>query len=224
MTLRTITLCALAAFSFACDSGETAPETVEAAETAAAVVDAAPSAVVATPKLNIGDTAPDFALTGTDGGTYSLDGMKDENQGFIVTFTCNTCPYAVKYEDRIIQLHQEMAAKGFPVVAIQPNDVAIKPGDNMEAMQQRVADKEIPYLYLLDAEQSVYPAYGATRTPEIFLLDKGRTLLYHGAIDDDYEGEDVSVSYVKSAIDAHLSGKEIDPVDVKAVGCTIKAK
>lgn len=226
MTVKPFIFLALTVLLFSCggQTAEAVSETIDATEKAVKEVASAPAEITATPKLKIGDTAPDFSLEGTDGETHSLEGMKEGNKGFIVTFTCNTCPYAVKYEDRIIELHNEMAAKGFPVVAIQPNDVSIKPGDDMAAMQKRVAEKNIPYTYLLDADQAVYPTYGATRTPEIFLLDADRTLLYHGAIDDDYEGENISVNYVKDAINAHLSGDTIDPADVKAIGCTIKAK
>ncbi|MEM9837157.1 MAG: thioredoxin family protein [Bacteroidota bacterium] len=185
---------------------------------------ASPASTAATSALNIGDTAPDFELMGADGELHALQAMADANEGVIVTFTCNTCPYAVKYEDRLIALHTEMAELGYPVLAVQPNDTEIKPGDNLEAMVTRVTEKEIPYTYVIDEKQEVYPTYGATRTPEIFLLAKDRTLLYHGAIDDDTEGTDVTVNYVKNAIAAHQAGEAIDPVNVKAIGCTIKAK
>ena len=177
----------------------------------------------------IGDTAPDFELKNIDGEMYSLDDIKDANgeapKGYIVTFTCNTCPYAIAYEDRIIELHNKTAPMGYPVVAIQPNDPEVKPGDGFEAMQERAEDKGFPFAYLLDEGQRVYPQYGAGRTPEVYLLDSKKVLRYHGAIDDNaQDAEAVTVNYVEKAIEAIEAGQEPDPADVKAIGCTIKVK
>ncbi|WP_245557508.1 thioredoxin family protein [Neolewinella persica] len=197
----------------------------EASETQKEVaeVDAAPMG------LNIGDVAPDFSLTGTDGMTHSLAATKAAGgaapKGYIVTFTCNTCPYAKMYEARLIALHEKMAALGYPVVAIQPNDVMKKPGDNMAAMQARAKDKGYGFAYLLDAEQSVYPVYGASKTPEVYLLDANRVLQYHGAIDDNAQDADaVTERYVEQAVAALEAGSTPDPTSVKAIGCSIKAK
>jgi peroxiredoxin len=179
--------------------------------------------------LNIGDVAPDFSLTGTDGESHSLatteaaDGTAPK--GYIVTFTCNTCPYAKMYEARLIALHEKMSAIGYPVIAIQPNDVIRKPGDNMAAMQARAEDKGYGFAYLLDAEQSVYPAYGASKTPEVYLLDADRVLQYHGAIDNNAQDADsVTERYVEQAVAALEAGTAIEPTTVKAIGCSIKAK
>jgi len=226
---NTFLLLSLLLFLSACGNQASAPAQAEEndKETPAAAP-AEPAAVVATPALNIGDKAPDFELTATDGKSYSLADFTAADgspaKGYVVTFTCNTCPYAQKYEDRLVELHERTAAKGYPVVAIQPNDTEIKPGDNKEAMQARSSEKNFPFAYLLDEGQQVYPTYGASRTPEIFLLGADRTLHYHGAIDDDVEGENVSVNYVDAAIAALEAGQAADPQNVKAVGCTIKAK
>ncbi|MFK8162707.1 MAG: thioredoxin family protein [Lewinella sp.] len=179
--------------------------------------------------LSIGDVAPDFSLTGTDGEAHSLAATKAAEgaapKGYIVTFTCNTCPYAKMYEERLIALHEKMAPLGYPVVAIQPNDVSLKPGDNMAAMQERAKDKGYGFAYLLDGEQSVYPAYGASKTPEVYLLDADRVLQYHGAIDDNAQDADaVSERYVEQAITALEAGTAVEPTTVKAIGCSIKAK
>lgn len=179
--------------------------------------------------LTIGEKAPDFKLKNTDGKFYSLGDIKDGNgkkpKGYIVTFTCNTCPIAQKYEDRLIELHEKAAPMGYPLIAIQPNDVAQKPGDSMKEMQARAKSKNYPFVYLLDADQEIYPQYGAQRTPEIYLLDSNHILQYHGAVDDNVQApESVSVNYVLKAIEALENGTTPDPQDVKAIGCTIKAK
>lgn len=181
----------------------------------------------ATQGLNVGDTAPDFNLKSVDGNMYSLAGMELEDgtkpKGYIVTFTCNTCPYAVAYEDRIIELHNKMAPKGYPVVAIQPNDPAAKAGDSYEAMQQRAKEKGFPFVYLFDEGQKVFPQYGAGRTPEIYLLDADLTLRYTGAIDDNsQDASKVTKRYVEDAVAALEAGEKVDPEKTKAIGCSIK--
>lgn len=179
--------------------------------------------------VKVGDPAPSFNLKNIDGKMYSFENIKDANgetpKGFIVTFTCNTCPYAVMYEDRLIDLHNSMAPQGYPVVAIQPNDPELKAGDSFEAMQQRAEEKGFPFLYLMDEGQEVYPQYGASRTPEIYLVDGAGIVRYHGAIDDNaQEPENVTVNYVEKAVEAIENGQDPDPADVKAIGCTIKTK
>ena len=179
--------------------------------------------------LDVGDTAPDFLLPATDGQTYSLATIRDARgekpRGYIITFTCNTCPYARANEDRLISLHEEFAPQGWPVVAIQPNDPSLQPGDSMEKMKERAAEKGFPYLYLLDDGQEVYPQYGAAYTPHVFLLNADRETLYIGAIDDSPRNADgVKQQFVRDAIRAYESGKAIDPSHTKGVGCGIKAK
>jgi peroxiredoxin len=112
----------------------------------------------------VGDVATDFELENIDGSMVSLSDYKDA-KGFIVIFTCNTCPYAVAYEDRIIDLDKKYAKQGYPVIAIMPNDTDVKPGDNMEAMQARAKAKGFSFPYLMDKGQKIYPQYGATKTP-----------------------------------------------------------
>ena len=178
--------------------------------------------------LQVGDTAPDFNLKNIDGSMVSLAGLKEANpdiKGFIVTFTCNTCPYAVMYEDRLIALHNEYAPKGWPVVAIQPNDPEVKPGDSFEEMKIRAEQKGFPFVYLFDEGQKVYPQYGATRTPHVFLLDANRVVHYIGAIDNNpQDAEAATEHYVADAIAALEAGQEPDPNYTKAIGCTIKVK
>lgn len=179
--------------------------------------------------LTVGQIAPDFNLRNVDDRTVSLTGVKDANgnapKGYIVTFTCNTCPYAVMYEDRLIDLHLRFAPKGWPVVAIQPNDPDMKPGDSFEEMKVRASEKNFPFVYLIDEGQKVFPQYGATKTPHVFLLDSTRKTRYIGSIDNNpQDGEAATRHYVAEAIAAIESGKEPDPNFTKAVGCGIKAK
>ena len=174
--------------------------------------------------LAVGDTAPDFALKNIDGKTVSLADYKDA-KGYVVIFTCNTCPYAVMYEQRIIELHDKYAAKGYPVVAINPNDPEVKPGDIFEKMQQRAEAKSFPFAYLFDDGQEVYPAYGATRTPHIYLLDADRKVQYIGALDNNaQDAEAVTTKYVEDAIAALEAGKTPETTFTKAIGCSIKVK
>ncbi|MBK8562045.1 MAG: thioredoxin family protein [Saprospiraceae bacterium] len=179
--------------------------------------------------LDIGQIAPDFKLKNVDGRLVALADMKDANgnapKGYIVTFTCNTCPYAIMYEDRLIDLHNKFAPKGWHVVAIQPNDTELKPGDSYEDMKVRAKEKNFPFVYLIDEGQKVYPQYGATKTPHVFLLDNTRKVRYIGAIDNNaQEAEAATRHYVAEAIQAIESGKEPDPATTKAIGCGIKAK
>ena len=172
----------------------------------------------------IGEQVEDFTLKGVDEAWVSLSDYLGE-QGVILVFTCNTCPYAQLYEDRLIALHQEFAPTGFPVLAVNPNDAGMKPGDSFEKMKERAAEKEFPYPYLVDTKQEVFPKYGATRTPEIFLLDRDRVLRYTGAIDDNPQDPTaVSTRYVAEAITAMMAGKSPQPAKTKAIGCGIKMK
>ncbi len=175
--------------------------------------------------LSVGDTAPDFKLQDAiTGNTVSLSDYKDVN-GYIVIFTCNTCPYAVMYEDRIIELDEMYTDKGWPVIAIMPNDPDVKPGDAPDAMKQRAKEKGFDFPYLFDDGQKVYPQYGATRTPHVFLLDKDRKVRYIGAIDDNPQSSDnVKEKFVANAIAAMEEGKSPEPSLTKAIGCTIKTK
>lgn len=234
-----IPLCALllAAGLWSCDNANSTADTeisAEALETAsdAPIGTRVPDAAREeenTGGLRIGETAPDFELPGIDGNRHSLASVKDANgntpKGYIVTFTCNTCPYAEGYEERLAALHAKMSPLGYPIVAIQPNDTEIKPDDDLDAMRARAEEKGFGFVYVLDAEQEVYPQYGATKTPEIYLLDAKRVLRYHGAVDDSpQDASAVTVNYVESAIEALEAGRQPEPQEVKAIGCSIKAR
>ncbi|MFW5658133.1 MAG: thioredoxin family protein [Bacteroidota bacterium] len=175
----------------------------------------------------IGDKASDFKLKNVDGNYISLSDYP-EAEGVVVVFTCNHCPYAQAWEQRIIDLHNDYAKKGYPVIAINPNDESIVPGDSYANMVKRAKEKNYPFPYLKDDEQEVYPKYGATHTPHFYLLDKKNDdffVKYIGAIDNNYkDASAVTETYLRDAIDAVIDGKKPDPQTTKALGCTIKKK
>ena len=177
--------------------------------------------------LSVGDNAPDFKLKNIDGNTVSITDYSDA-KGLIITFTCNTCPYAVGYEDRIIALDKKYASKGYPVIAINPNDLDRQPDDSMEKMKVRAQEKGFTFPYLRDDSQDVARAYGATKTPHMYVLKKEGSnfkVAYIGAIDDNpRDGNKASKKYVEDAVDALLVGKEVETTKAKAIGCTIKWK
>lgn len=178
-------------------------------------------------EYGIGDAAVDFSLPGVDGQKRGLADYS-EARGFIVVFTCNTCPYAQAYEDRIIALDKKYKPLGYPVIAINPNDPVIQPKDNMEAMKVRAREKGFTYPYLLDEGQKIYPQYGATRTPHVFVLEKKdhkNLVRYIGAIDNNYEdARQVTDRYVEEAVDNLLAGRDVVRNRTVAIGCGIKAK
>lgn len=176
---------------------------------------------------DIGDVATDFKLKNVDGNMVSLSDYK-EAKGYIVIFSCNTCPYVVAYEDRMIELHNAYAKKGFPVIAINPNDPGISPGDSFEKMQERAKEKNFPFAYVFDEKQEVFPQYGATRTPHVYLLERtnnGNIVRYIGAIDDNFrDATAVQEKFLEDAIDAILKNEEVPVKTTRAIGCTIKVK
>lgn len=174
----------------------------------------------------VGDIATDFSLKNVNNKMVSLNDYKDA-KGFIIVFTCNHCPYAKAYEDRIIALNHKYAKAGYPVIAINPNNPEKQKEDSFDLMKVRAKEKGFTFPYLFDAGQKIYPQYGATKTPHVYILqktDKGNVVKYIGAIDDNYEDEKaVKSNYVENAVDALLNNKEITVKETKAIGCSIKA-
>ncbi|MFD2246433.1 thioredoxin family protein [Pontibacter ruber] len=188
--------------------------------------------MAATPAGNtgyqVGDTARDFELKNVDGKMVSLSDYENA-QGFIVTFTCNSCPYSVAYEDRLIALHNKYAPKGYPVIAINPNDAAVSPEDSYANMQQRAKEKGFPFPYLHDETQEITKAYGATRTPHLYILKKGENGMYKvayiGTIDDNSrDPKQVQKRYAEAALNDMIAGDQVKQPNTKAIGCTIKWK
>jgi peroxiredoxin len=177
--------------------------------------------------LKVGDAAVDFNLKNVDGKMVALKDFQS-SKGVIVVFTCNTCPYSQAYEQRIIDLHKTFASKGYPVVAINPNDPVKQPGDSFDKMVERAKDKAYPFAYLFDETQAIATAYGATRTPHVFVLQRtssGFQVAYIGAIDDNVETPSAAKNrYVEAAIESLAQGKTPGVTSTKAIGCTIKWK
>ena len=173
----------------------------------------------------VGDEATNFTLENIDGKKTSLSDYRDA-KGFIIVFTCNTCPYSVAYEDRIMALDKKYKTKGYPVIAINPNDPAAKSGDSMAAMKVRAKEKGFTFPYLLDVGQKIYPQYGASRTPHVYILERqGNKYIvqYIGAIDNSSRNPDaVTERYAEDALDALLAGQQPTTTYTRAIGCSIK--
>ncbi|WP_108801529.1 thioredoxin family protein [Aquimarina sp. Aq107] len=174
----------------------------------------------------IGDVATDFSLKNIDDTTVSLADYKDA-KGFIVIFTCNHCPYSVAYEDRIIELDKAFKDKGYPVIAINPNNPKAYPTDSFDNMKVRAKEKGFTFPYLFDDGQKIYPQYGATKTPHVYILEKttnGNIVRYIGAIDNNYKDASAAdKKYAEDAINALLKGEKVPVETTKAIGCSIKA-
>jgi peroxiredoxin len=175
----------------------------------------------------LGDAATDFKLKNVDGKMVALSDYKDL-KGFIVVFTCNHCPFAKKYESRLVALDKKYKALGYPIIAINPNDPKVESEDSYENMITRAKDKKFTFPYLFDESQQTAKAYGATRTPHVYILQREGTnnvVRYIGAIDDNSDDEKaVKEKYVENAVDALLAGKPVATGSTKAIGCTIKWK
>lgn len=170
----------------------------------------------------VGDLATDFSLKNVNGEMVSLSDYKDA-KGYIVVFTCNTCPYSVAYEDRIIALQAKYAKQDFPLIAINPNDDKKSPKDSFADMKVRAKEKLFNFPYVYDETQEITKAYGATNTPHVYVLDADRTVRYIGAIDNNTKSaEAADKKYVEDAVDALLAGDEVPVKKTKAIGCTIK--
>lgn len=171
----------------------------------------------------IGDTIEDFSLKNIDDKMVKLSDYK-KVKGFIIIFTCNMCPYSLANEDRINALDAKYKSKGFPVIAINPNDPKASKGDGFEDMKVRAKSKGFTFPYLFDEGQKVYPKFGASKTPHVYIVNKkSMKVEYIGAIDNSSKDPSaVSEKYVENAVDALLAGKKIEKIETKAIGCTIK--
>ncbi len=171
--------------------------------------------------LAAGAIAPTFDLPGTDGSNHTWSEISGGNAAIIV-FTCNHCPYAKAWEDRLNAIASDYADRGVGTVAISANDPVQYPEDCFEEMRLRAEEKSYSFPYLFDEAQDVARAYGAERTPEVFLFDGDGRLRYHGAIDDDSDETQTTQHYLRDALDAVLAGDEPPVSDTEAVGCTVK--
>jgi peroxiredoxin len=175
-------------------------------------------------RLKVGDRVIPFNLPGVDGVNHAL-GEYSGRTAVAVIFSCNHCPYVRAWEDRMVQIQADYAPRGVQLVAINVNDASKYPEDSFSKMKERAREKGFNFPYLRDESQDVARAYGAERTPEVFLFDKSGTLRYHGAIDDNYDDPaQVKVKYFRDALDAVLSGTPPHTAETKAIGCSIKWK
>lgn len=177
------------------------------------------------PGYEVGDTVTDFRLKNTDGKMVSLADYKDA-KGAILVFDCNTCPYSKAYNDRIVALNKKYASQGFPVIAINPNDPQMSPGDSYDEMVAVARRKGYTFPYLVDESQNVAKAFGAANTPHAFVLKKSDgkfTVAYIGAIDNNTrDAAAADKKYVEDAVNALLAGKAVPTEKTKAIGCGIK--
>lgn len=173
----------------------------------------------------VGDKATDFKLKNVDGKMISMSEL-DEAKGVILIFTCNHCPYSKMYEDRIIALDKKYKFNGYPVVAVNPNDPVRQPEDSYENMIVRADEKGFTFPYLIDEDQQIAKAYGATRTPHVFLLEKEGSdfiVKYIGAIDDNAkEPALVQEKFVENAVQSLFKGEDPKTSYTKAIGCSVK--
>ena len=172
----------------------------------------------------VGTSAPAFSLPGVDDRTWSIDLFSDAKL-LVVVFTCNHCPYSVASEDRLIAIQCDYADKGVRLVAINSNDADTYPDDSFEAMKIRAKEKGFNFPYLYDGSQDIARAYGAVCTPDLFVFDQSRKLLYNGRIDDNWQAlEQVTRQDLRLVLDAALKGDTVAFEPVPSMGCSIKWK
>lgn len=177
-----------------------------------------------TKPLSLGAAAPNFNLPGTDGKQYSLASFSHKKV-LLVIFSCNHCPYVQACENRIIAIQKDYKEQGLQVVAINSNDAGQYPEDSFEEMKKRHTFKSFNFHYLYDESQEIAKAYGASHTPELFLFNESRTLVYYGKIDDNWQDESrVITRYLRDALDEVFAGKPVSVPETFAIGCTIKWK
>jgi len=174
--------------------------------------------------LAVGDEAPDFSLPGVDGRNYSLADFADK-PALVVIWSCNHCPYVVAYEDRMVHIQRDYADKGVQLVAINSNDERRYPEDDLDHMVKRARSKGFNFPYLRDESQEAAQAYGPSVTPEVFLFDSDRRLVYHGRIDDNPDNPSAVKKHdLRQALDQLLAGKPIAATMTTPVGCSVKWK
>lgn len=171
--------------------------------------------------LPLGAPAPAFSLPGVDGRVHTLEGYGDADL-LVVIQSCNHCPYVLAWEGRMNAVQRDYAERGVRLVAVNSNDSTRYPADSFEQMRAHAASESFAFDYLHDADQSLARALGTERTPEVFLFDRNRRLVYHGAIDDNRDECAVTTHYLREALDATLAGGAPPEGETAPVGCTVK--
>lgn len=176
-------------------------------------------------QINIGDKAPktDLKMKSVDGKKTSLDDLKKEN-GLCVIFSCNTCPYVIAWEDRYNEIEAACAKNKVGFVLVNSNEAKRNGDDSLDEMKAHAKEKDYEsFAYVVDENHVVADAFGATKTPDVFLFNANMKLAYKGAIDDNMKQKDsVKNPYLKNAIDKMVAGEKVDPASTKAIGCSIK--
>jgi len=173
--------------------------------------------------LSLGESAPACELPDTDGRSWSVVGT-DAAAATVIVFTCNHCPYAIAWHDRILDAARDYSDRGVRFLAINANDAKRYPRDSYASMQERVAREDWSFPYLHDASQEVAHAFGARTTPDVFVLDRGGVLRYRGAPDADHDETSLNAAWLREALDAVLAGETPARAETKPVGCSIKWK
>lgn len=172
----------------------------------------------------VGDVVKDFEAINVDGKMVGISHFPGA-EGYVVVFTCNSCPVAQAYEDRIIKLAASLYDQKWPLIAINSNDKGMSPGDSYDKMKERAKNKKYTFPYLYDESQAILNQFGASKTPHFYLLDKSKKIRYIGAMDDNSEdASSVTKKYIEDAIAAIKIGKEPNPSFTRAVGCSIKKR
>ena len=177
-------------------------------------------------EIDLGSKLPseDIKMLDVSGKKISLGDAKGEN-GLLVIFSCNTCPWVIKWEDRYVELTKTYKPKGIGVIAINSNEMTFQSSDSMEKMKEHANDNNYNFYYTMDEGSKLAREFGASRTPHVYLFDNNDELVYRGAIDDNAnKARKVKKPYVANAIDAMLNGNDIKYASTKALGCGIKFK
>lgn len=172
--------------------------------------------------LQLGDTAPTFSLPGTDGAEHG--NADTAGRVSVVFFTCNHCPYALAWEDRLLSVAGEYRHHEVDFFAVNANDAELKPADSFENMKLRTAEKCWPCPYLRDESQEVARAFGALTTPDVFVFSTEGRLAYRGAPDADWETPELDARWLRDALDDLLGGRAPALAQTESVGCSIKWK
>ncbi len=227
-----ITLFAFAACGGASkDVADTKTEAKAATEEVAKAAEKAPEAAPAKPatdkkemaQINIGDAAPmtDYKMKDISGKDLSMADVKKEN-GLLVMFSCNTCPYVIAWEDRYPMVADYCAKNNVGLLVVNSNEARRDGDDSMDEMKKHAEEAKYDFPYVVDVNHQLADAIGAKKTPDLFLFDKDMKLAYKGAIDDSQDASGVEKFFVRTAMENMIAGKPIDPNTTKAVGCTIK--
>jgi peroxiredoxin len=171
--------------------------------------------------LELGATAPDFDLPGTDGTSHSLASFA-RSPVLVVVFSCNHCPYVKAYEERMVEIQKDYAARGVQLVAVNSNDESAYSEDSFEEMVKRAREKGFNFPYLRDKSQTTVESYGAVCTPHVFAFDGDRKLRYRGRIDDSKDPANVKSPDLRNALDDLVSGHPVRTPDTRPFGCSIK--